>query len=193
MTTMSTPSSASRRRSRSATSWTSPTREAVDERDSGLDLVDDPRAAARELDDRRRSRRSGCARRGTPASRASFACAASIRYSPWIGITWRGRSEREHRPQLLLARVAGDVHRRDLLVQHLGARARELVDRVVDAQLVPGHRLRGDDHGVAAARPMTALWSPYAMRVSADIGSPWLPVQRIEHSLGRQLRRPRRG
>ena len=29
--------------------------------------------------------------------------------------------EREHRPQLLRVAVAGDVHRRDLLVQHLGA------------------------------------------------------------------------
>ena len=46
--------------------------------------------------------------------------------------------------------MAGNVHRRDLLVQNLGPGLRELVDRVVDAQLVPGHRLRRDDHGVAA-------------------------------------------
>ena len=57
--------------------------------------------------------------------------------------------QREHRPQLLLARVTGDVHGRDLLVEHLRARAGELVDRVVDAQLVPGNRLRRDDDGVS--------------------------------------------
>ena len=53
------------------------------------------------------------------------ACAASIRYSPWIGMTARGRTKREHRPQLLRARVPGHVHRRDLLVEHLGAELRE--------------------------------------------------------------------
>ena len=57
--------------------------------------------------------------------------------------------QREHGPQLLLAGVAGDVHGRDLLVQHLGARARELVDRVVDAQLVPRNGLRRDHDRVA--------------------------------------------
>ena len=57
--------------------------------------------------------------------------------------------EREHRPQLLLVRVPGDVHRGDLLVQHLRTRARELVDRVVDAKLVSRNRLGGDDDRVA--------------------------------------------
>ena len=30
----------------------------------------------------------------------------------------------------------------------------------------------------------TDWWSRYAIRVSADIGSPWLPVQRISTSCG---------
>ena len=43
-----------------------------------------------------------------------------------------------------------DVHRRDLLVQDLGSRLGELVDRVVDTELVAGDGLGGDDHRVAA-------------------------------------------
>ena len=57
--------------------------------------------------------------------------------------------QRQHRAQLLGAGVARDVHGGDLLVQHLGADAREPVDRVVHAQLVPRHGLGGDDHRVA--------------------------------------------
>ena len=70
---------------------------------------------------------------GTPASRASWACAASIRYSPWIGITARGLTSesivRSSSEQAWPETCTG----RDLLVQHLGAGAREPVDRVVDA------------------------------------------------------------
>ena len=57
--------------------------------------------------------------------------------------------EADDRAQLLRLAVAGDVHGRVVLVQHLGAHLREPVDRVVDAQLVAGDRLRGDDHRVA--------------------------------------------
>ena len=58
--------------------------------------------------------------------------------------------EAEDRPDLLRVAVAGHVDGRDLLVQHLGAGLREPVDRVVDAELVPRHRLRGQDDRVAA-------------------------------------------
>ena len=62
----------------------------------------------------------------------------------------RARPEqREDRAQLLCAPVTRDVHRRVVLVQHLRARPREPVDRVVHAELVPGDGLRRDDHGVA--------------------------------------------
>ena len=56
----------------------------------------------------------------------------------------------EQRAQLLGAGMAGDVHVGVLLVQHLGAAAGEAVDRVVDAQFVPRHGARRDDHRVAA-------------------------------------------
>ncbi len=46
--------------------------------------------------------------------------------------------------------MAGHVHVGVLLVQHLGAAPRQAVDRVVDAQLVPGNGARRDDHRVAA-------------------------------------------
>ena len=46
--------------------------------------------------------------------------------------------------------MAGDVNGRNLVVQHLRTGSRELVDRVVDAQLVTGYGLRRDDDRVAA-------------------------------------------
>ena len=54
----------------------------------------DRRCGRRRASARRPSRspRSRSASSGIPASRASCACAASIRYSPWIGITARGRT-----------------------------------------------------------------------------------------------------
>ena len=111
--------------------------------------VDDPRAVARELDDVAvlgdHDRRGGHARIAR-----ELAWAASIRNSPWIGITRLRPDEAEQRAHLLGARVARDVHGRVLLVQHLRAAPREPVDRVVHAQLVPGHGSRGHDHGVAA-------------------------------------------
>ena len=61
-----------------------------------------------------------------------------------------GPHEADHRADLLRVAVSGDVHGRDLVVQYLRAGTRELVDRVVHSQLVPGDGLRGDDHRVAA-------------------------------------------
>jgi hypothetical protein len=55
----------------------------------------------------------------------------------------------ENRPQLFGMSVAGDVHRRDLLVEDLRAGLGKAVDRVVDAELIPRHGLGGDDDGVA--------------------------------------------
>ena len=57
--------------------------------------------------------------------------------------------EGEDRADLLGVPVAGDVHGRDLLVQHLRPGLGEAVDRVVHPQLVPRHRLRRDDDRVA--------------------------------------------
>ena len=88
---MSTPSSASRLpiAERDVLDVADP--QSVDERDARVDLVHD--AARRRARARRREPFSAMRilSSGTPASRASFACAACIRYSPWIGMTWRGR------------------------------------------------------------------------------------------------------
>ncbi len=61
--------------------------------------------------------------------------------------------EAEQRAHLLGARVARDVDRRVLLVQHLRSVSREAVDRVVHAQLVPRHRACRHDHRVATLDP----------------------------------------
>ena len=45
--------------------------------------------------------------------------------------------------------MPGDVHGRDLLVEHLRPSPSELVDRVVDAELIAGDGLRRDHDGVA--------------------------------------------
>ena len=66
--------------------------------------------------------------------------------------------EAEHRTQLLGVAVAGHVHRSVLLVEHLGAGLRELVDRVVDAQLVPGTG-RAERMTVSPRSTKTAGWS----------------------------------
>ena len=135
-----------------------PDPEPVDERDTGVDPVDERGAAARELDDG-----AVLGDEDPLLGDAGLACELRVRGEhPVLAVDGHHVArpqEREHRPQLLLARVAGDVHGRDLLVQHLGAGAGELVDRVVDAELVARHRLRGDDHRVARL-DRDALWSP---------------------------------
>ena len=129
---MSTPSSARRRRSRSATSWTSPTRSPSTNVTPASHVVDEPSTSTSQLDDRAVLREQDPVLGDTGLAREL--CVRS--QHPVLAVDRHdvARAEkREHRAQLLLARVAGDVHRRDLLVQHLGAGARELVDRVVDA------------------------------------------------------------
>ena len=89
------------------------------------DVVDDARdAVLRQLDDGAVLGEHDRSLRRAPLSRASWACAASMRNSPCTGMTARGRSEADDRAQLLGASVPGDVHRRVVLVQHLGARLR---------------------------------------------------------------------
>ena len=151
-TTMSTPSSARWRRSRSDASRTSPTASPSTKVTPACDLVDDPRAGRRRARRPSRSPRSTIRSGGTPASRASRACAASIRNSPCTGMTVARTQEPEHHPELLGVAVAGRVNGRDLLMEHLGTGLREPVDRVVHLQLVARHGLRRDDHRVALAR-----------------------------------------
>ena len=125
-----------------------PDPQAVDERDSRAHPVDEPRAAAGELD-----HRAVLGDEDPLLRHARVTRELRMRGEhPVLAVDRHhvARTEqREHRPQLLLTRVTGHVHGSDLLVQHLGPGACELVDRVVDAQLVAGHGLRGDDDGVA--------------------------------------------
>ncbi len=162
-----TPSSERWRRSRSATSRDVADAEPVDERDARLDPVDDARRGSRAKLDHgavlgdhdavgRHARVPGelAVRREHPVLAVRRHDAA-------------GSHEGEHRAQLLGAGVPGDVHVRDLLVQHLGAHLGEPVDRVVHAQLVPRHGLRREDDGVAAVdrdRRMVVVGDPRERR-----------------------------
>ena len=87
---------------------------------------------------------------GTPASCASFACAACIRYSPWIGIIAFGRiressvrnSSARACPETCTSAFSSCSTSAPFLVNP--------VDRIVHAQLVAGNGTRRDDHRVAA-------------------------------------------
>ena len=88
--------------------------------------------------------------------------------------------------QLLLAGVAGDVEVGQLVVDHLGALAVELVD---DAE-----QMDFSLPGMAEAEMMirspgwisTCRWLEKAMRYRADIASPWLPVVMMTDLILRQ-------
>ena len=124
-----------------------PHSEPVHEGDAGLDAVDEPRHAVLELD-----------HRAVLGQDDAVFCDAALPREPRVGrqhpeLAVDGHhgpwsDEAEHRPQLLGVAVARHVNRGDLLVQDLGASPCQLVDRVVDAQLVPRHRLGRDDHRV---------------------------------------------
>ncbi len=57
--------------------------------------------------------------------------------------------ELQHALQILLARVAGDVDERVVIVEHLGAETIERVDHAADRALVAGNDARGDDDEIA--------------------------------------------
>ena len=141
VTTIRTPSSERWRRSRSATSRDVADAEAVDERHARLDVVDDARHAV------------ASSSTTSPFSAITIALGGHARVAreprvrgqhPELAVDRHDRlrpQEREQRAQLLGVAVARDVHGRVLLVQHLRPGLREPVDRVVDAQLVPGNGL----------------------------------------------------
>ena len=153
-----------------------PHSEPVDERHARLDGVHDPRPALVQLDHAPVLGEHDRARRHT---RVASELGVRSEHPELAVHRHHGlrADEAEDRPDLLRVPVAGHVHGRDLLVQHLGAGLREPVDRVVDAELVPGTGF-ADRMTVSPRSTETAGWSWYAIRVSADIGSPWLPVQR---------------
>ena len=109
--------------------------EPVDEGHACLDLVDDAGTWPSAGSTTEPFSASTIAFAGTPASLAS-----GVRGEhPVLAVDRHHGAradEREQRSQLLAIAVAGDVDRRDLLMQHLGAGAGQAVDRVVHAQLV---------------------------------------------------------
>ena len=143
-----------------------PHAEPVDEGDARLDVVDDTRPGRGQLDDRAVLGQHDRVWRDAALLRQPRVSGQH----PELAVHRHHRlrsHERDHRPQLLGVPVARDVHRGVLLVQHLGPRLGELVDCVVHAQLVPGHRPRRDDHGVAAVdvhRRMVVVGDPHERR-----------------------------
>ena len=161
-TTISTPCSDRCRRSRSATSRTSPTPSPSTNVTpvSTRSTIRGPRSSSSTtravLGEHDRARRHTAVARELGVRREHPELAVDRHH----GLR---ADEAEDRPDLLRVAVAGDVHRRDLLVQHLRAGLGQPVDRVVHAQLVPRHRLRGEDDRVAALdghRGMVAVRDP---------------------------------
>ena len=124
-----------------------PHAEPVNERDAGLDPIDEPRHPVLELD-------YGAVLGQDDAvfCNPTLAREPGVRgHHPELTVHGHHRArpnKPEHRSQLLGVAMARHMNRGDLLVQDLGAPPRKLVDRVVDAQLVPRHRLGRDDHRV---------------------------------------------
>ena len=107
---------------------------------------------------------------------ASAALARRCRISPCTGMHVARLDDVVAVEQLTGGGVAGDVHQRVALVHDVGAPAGQPVDHPVDRVLVAGDQ-RGRQHdGVARAR-CARVWSRWAIRDSADIGSPCEPVE----------------
>ena len=78
--------------------------------------------------------------------------------------------------QLFAAGVAAHVDVRDAVVEHIGAEPEEVVDVPVDGCLVARDRAWPRARPCRPSSIVMWRWSPLAMRVSALVGSPWLPV-----------------
>ena len=100
----------------------------------------------------------------SPASTARRACWANMRYSPWTGTRYRGRTSRIISTSSSRLAWPGDVDARRPAVQHVAAAAEQVADHAGDRPLVAGDRPRREDHGVA--RPHGHL----AVLVDADEG-----------------------
>lgn len=87
-----------------------------------------------------------------------------------------GIDEREHELELLGTRMPRNVHKRTVLIPHVGAYLGELVDDARDRLLVAGNGV-AEMMTVSPRSISMVLCSPTDMRARADNGSPWLPVQ----------------
>ena len=79
-----------------------------------------------------------------------------------------------HELELFAARMARDVDALVASVDDVGAEFHEVVDRLRDELLIARDR-RCEMMTVSPGTMPTLRWSLIDMRVSADIGSPWLP------------------
>ena len=181
-TMISTPSSDRRRRSRRATSCTSPT-PSPSTKDTPVDTSSTTRTPSRESSTTVPFSARMMLAAGTPASRASCACAACMRYSPWTGMTARGRSSdssvRSSSEQAWPETCTGAI---SWCRTSAPAFASWLIVSCTRSSF-PGTGL-AEMITVSPRSTCSAGWSLYAMRVSAESGSPWLPVQRISCSCG---------
>ena len=112
---------------------------------------------------------------GTPASCASRACAACMRYSPWIGITAFGRTS-EISVRSSSARAWPETWTSAFSSCSTSAprRVSWLIVSCTRSSF-PGTG-RAERITVSPRSTLIAGWSLYAMRVSADSGSPCEPV-----------------
>ena len=89
--------------------------------------------------------------------------------------------------ELAGAGVAGDVHQRVALVHDLGPQPGEAVDHPVDGVLVARGSGELARMTVSPSSMCTKLWLRWAIRLSADIGSPWRPGGDQHLTLGREV------
>ena len=98
-----------------------------------------------------------------------------MRYSPWIGITARGRTS-ERSVRISSEHACPETWTGAISWCSTSApwRASRLIESCTRSSF-PGTGF-AEMITVSPRSTETFGWSPYAIRVSADIGSPWLPV-----------------
>ena len=99
-----------------------------------------------------------------------------MRYSPWIGISAFGRTSESS------VRISSEHAWPDtctIAISSCSTSAPSRASRLIESwtcSSLPGTGL-AEMITVSPRSTSTFWWSPYAIRVSADMGSPWLPVQ----------------
>ena len=91
----------------------------------------------------------------------------------------------QHQLLLFLGGVTRNMDIRDALIIDLRTLKEQAIDRVTHTSLVPRHRCGRENDRIAwldAYQPVL-----FAMRVSAEVGSPWLPVHMITTRSGGNL------
>ncbi len=84
--------------------------------------------------------------------------------------------DRKHELELFCTRVARHVNHGAVLVPHIATNLGKLVHDARNSFLIARNGRRGNDDRVAFVNLGMVLCSPFAIRASAESGSPWLPV-----------------